>query len=48
VFGGIALAAVSIYLGKYFLNAVAPSSATQTAQPAAALVPALDRAARQV
>jgi membrane-associated phospholipid phosphatase len=44
VFGGVALASISIYLGKCFLNAVAPSSATQTAQPAAPMVPA----ARQV
>jgi hypothetical protein len=29
-------------LGKYFLEAAAPSSATQTTQPAAALVPVLD------
>ena len=42
IFGGIALAAISILLGKYFLEAVAPSSATQAAQPAAALVPVLD------
>ena len=48
VFGGVALASISIYLGKFVVNAVAPSSATQTAQPAAALVPALDQAARQV
>jgi membrane-associated phospholipid phosphatase len=48
VFGGVALASISIYLGKYVLNTVAPSSATRSAQPAAALVPALDQAARQV
>jgi membrane-associated phospholipid phosphatase len=42
VFGGVALAAISILLGKYFLDAVAPASATQAAQPAAALVPVLD------
>jgi membrane-associated phospholipid phosphatase len=42
VFGGVALAAISILLGKYFLDAAAPSSATQAAKPAAALVPVLD------
>jgi membrane-associated phospholipid phosphatase len=42
VFGGVALAAISILLGKYFLDAVAPSTATQAAQPASALVPVLD------
>jgi membrane-associated phospholipid phosphatase len=26
VFGGVALAAISIFLGKYFLDALAPSS----------------------
>ena len=31
VFGGVALAAISILLGKYFLEAVAPSSATSQA-----------------
>jgi membrane-associated phospholipid phosphatase len=42
VFGGVALAAISIVLGKYFLNSVAPaSSMAQAAQPAA-LVPVLD------
>ena len=48
VFGGVALAAISIYIGKYFLDVVAPSSAAQAAQPAAVLVPALNQAARQV
>jgi membrane-associated phospholipid phosphatase len=42
VFGGVALAAISILLGKYFLDAAAPSSATRMAPPAAALLPALD------
>jgi membrane-associated phospholipid phosphatase len=48
VFGGVALAAIAIFLGNCLLNAVAPSSATQAAQPAVALVPGLDQAARQV
>jgi membrane-associated phospholipid phosphatase len=42
VFGGVALAAISIVLGKYFLEAAAPSPATQSAKPAATLVPVLD------
>jgi membrane-associated phospholipid phosphatase len=43
VFGGVALAAISIFLGKYFLDSVAPSAATaQAGQRATALVPALD------
>ncbi len=42
VFGGVALAVISILLGKYFLEAVAPSAAAQTARPAPGLVPALD------
>jgi membrane-associated phospholipid phosphatase len=42
VFGGVAVAAISILLGKYFLEAVAPSAAARTARPAQALVPALD------
>ena len=42
VFGGVALAAISILLGKYFLETVAPSAVAPTARPATALVPALD------
>jgi membrane-associated phospholipid phosphatase len=42
VFGGVALAATSIFLAKYLLDSVAPSSAAQAAQPSSALVPALD------
>ena len=43
VFGGVALAAISILLGKYFLEAVSPASATtQAGQRPTALVPALD------
>jgi len=43
VFGGVALAAISIFLGKYFMDTVAPSSSTaQAAQPAPALLPAWD------
>jgi membrane-associated phospholipid phosphatase len=43
VFGGVALAAISILLGKYFLEAAAPASATaQAGRPATVLVPALD------
>jgi membrane-associated phospholipid phosphatase len=43
VFGGVALAAISIFLGKYFMDTVAPSSWTaQAAQPAPALLPAWD------
>jgi hypothetical protein len=42
VFGGVALAATSIFLARYLLDSVAPSSAAQAAQPSSALVPALD------
>ena len=43
VFGGVALAAISILLGKYFLEAASPASATaQAGQRSTALVPALD------
>jgi membrane-associated phospholipid phosphatase len=42
VFGGVALAAISILLGKYFLEGVAPSATAKTARPSPALVPALD------
>jgi len=42
VIGGVALAAISIWLSKYLLETLAPSSSAQAAQPPAALVPALD------
>jgi membrane-associated phospholipid phosphatase len=43
VFGGVALAAISVLLGKYFLEAAVPASSTaQAGRRAAALVPALD------
>ena len=43
VFGGVALAVISILLGKYFLEAAMPASATaQAGQRPTALVPALD------
>lgn len=42
VFGGIALAAISILLAKYFLEVAAPAATAQAARPATALVPALD------
>jgi membrane-associated phospholipid phosphatase len=41
VFGGIALAAISIFAGKYFMDALAPSqSKAHDTQPASALSPA--------
>ena len=43
VFGGVALAAISILLGKYFLETAMPASSRAPAgQRASALVPALD------
>lgn len=43
VFGGVALAAISILIGKYLLEVAAPaSSAVPAGQRATALVPALD------
>jgi len=42
VFGGVALAAISILVGKYFLDSLAPSSMAHAAQPPPALLPALE------
>jgi membrane-associated phospholipid phosphatase len=42
VFGGVALAVIGIWLAKYLLDIVVPSSAKAHATPQAALVPALD------